>query len=174
MRTSPARRTSRLSRLWRRVSRYGLLSQLPTNAQRSDHVDALRAVHNGPDKYLFDHLYDCLSILDAKSQSLLGFNSIIVAVFAIFMSGDVVKNRRLAAVGMALTLASCLLLLLVVWVRWSTPGEMKESEDRATLPHTLLAVRNERTIAYRLGWYLSFAAVLVLAWLVGQLVATPL
>ena len=149
-------------------------SQLPTNAQESGHVDALRAVHDGRDKYLFDHLYACLSILDSKSQSLLGFNSIIVAVFAIFMSGDVVKNRRLAAAGMALTLASCLLLLLVVWVRWSTPEEMKEPEGRATLPHTLLAEREERTIAYRLGWYLSsLAALLVLAWLVGHLVVSP-
>jgi len=124
----------RMSRLGRFVSRYGLLAQLPKNHQLSDHVGALRAVHsNVADRDLFDHLYDSLSILDSKSQSLLGFNSILAAVFAIFMQGDLGAHRRLAATGMALTLASCLLLLLVVWVHWSTPEEMK---DRATLNHS--------------------------------------
>ena len=161
-----------MSRLWRVLSRYGPLSQLPRKDQLNDHVSALKALQERKqDQDLFDHLYQSLSILDAKSQSLLGFNSLLAAVFAIFMQGDLIdKNRRFAAIGIALTLASSLLLLLVVWVQWSTPTEMSH---RTTFPVTLLALRKERTIEYRLGWYLSSLAVLALVFLVGQLIMSP-
>ena len=69
---------------------------LPIGAVIVEDGAVIAAGHN---KDLFDHLYDSLGILDSKSQSLLGFNPIIGAVFALFMQGGPVENRRLAATG---------------------------------------------------------------------------
>ena len=105
---------------------------------------------------LFDHLYGCLSILDAKSSSLLSFNSIIIAVFAIFMTGELGRVEWIAInIGMASILVSCLLLLSVVWVHWSTTENLADLEKHALI---LLDVRRSRTIKYRLAWYFVVAA----------------
>ena len=111
---------------------------------------------------LFDHLYECLSILDSKSSSLLSFNSIIIAVFAIFMTGGSLSGGQwvVIAVGMASVLASCLLLLWVVWIHWSTTENLSDLEIHALV---LLNVRRTRTIIYRVAWYLAVAAVLCLS-----------
>jgi hypothetical protein len=102
---------------------------------------------------LFKHLYDCLSILDAKSTSLLSFNSIIIAVFAIFMStGPSGFSWISLNFGMAMILVSCLLLLSVVWIHWSTTANLEDLEKHAII---LLDVRRSRTIKYRLAWYFS-------------------
>lgn len=56
-----------------------LFSQLPRSKQEmEEHITALRdVVLSEEHKDIFDHLYSCLSILDVKSSSMLGFNSII-------------------------------------------------------------------------------------------------
>lgn len=167
MRTSPARRAYNVLR------NYSLFAGLPKSAEAlAEHTKALAEMRNAPEHQgLFDHLYSCLSILDAKSQSLLGFNSIIVAVFAIFMSGDLREAEQTAILGMGLTLVSCFLLLSVVWVHWSTTAEIKEPIHHARV---LLSVRRTRTIRYRLGWYLSIAAIVSLTVLLGQRAAQTL
>lgn len=110
---------------------------------------------------LFNHLYGCLSILDAKSTSLLSFNSIIIAVFAIFIATQPHGLQRIAVeTGMAAVLVSCLLLLAVVWIHWSTTENLVDREHHAFV---LLEVRRSRTIKYRLAWYFSVAGMLALS-----------
>jgi len=142
---------------------FSLLSQLPkSDKDLKKHITALSGMaddahHSG----LFDHLYECLSILDSKSSSLLAFNSIIIAVFAIFMTGGLASGEWLVLnFGMATVLGSCLLLLSVVWVHWSTTDNLGDLQKHALI---LLRVRRSRTIKYRLAWYFAIAAVMSLA-----------
>ncbi len=65
------------------------MEQLPRSRPEMEaHLAALAKVRSAPEhEALFGHLYDVLSILDAKAASLLSFNSIVIAVFAIFLTG---------------------------------------------------------------------------------------
>ena len=138
---------------------FNLFAELPaTKADYEEHIGALEEMYKSPeDKELFKHLYDCLSILDSKSTSLLTFNSVIIAVFAIFTVAEPLGVAWIAiAFGMAMTLVSCLLLLWVVWIHWSTTDDLKDKENH---PLTLLRVRRSRTVLYRLAWYFSVAGI---------------
>ena len=140
-----------------------LFSQIQrTDSQRDDHIDVLsKVVLSEVHQDLFNYLYSCLSILDSKSQSMLGFNSIILAVFAIFMTRDLTSAQWIVTnVGMATILMSSLLLLSVVWVHWSTTEDLADAHAHA---RTLLAVRNLRTLRYRLAWLLGVISLLALA-----------
>lgn len=106
---------------------FNLYEQLPMDEKAlRAHIAALRRITDFQEhQELFDHLYGCLSILDAKSSSLLTFNSIIIAVLAIFMTRRLEGVEWIAInIGMASILVSCLLLLLVVWVHWSTTEDL--------------------------------------------------
>lgn len=143
--------------------KFKLLSQLPrTDEDVRRHINALTNMANAKGhEEIFDHLYSCLSILDSKSSSLLAFNSIIIAVFAIFMTGDLgLSDWAILNGGMVSILISSLLLLSVVWVHWSTTENLADLENHALI---LLTVRKRRTIKYRLAWYLAVTSVLCLA-----------
>jgi len=139
---------------------FKLYQQLPKDeGALRDHIEGLRSMTDDRNKAhhaLFDHLYECLSILDSKASSLLGFNSIIIAVFAIFMTGDLDQiGWIVVSIGMASILTSCLLLLSVVWIHWSTTENFLDLERHALI---LLRVRRVRTIRYRLAWYCAIFA----------------
>ena len=145
------------------MSRLQLFSQLPsTDEELHDHIVALSRMANAKEhQEIFDHLYGCLSILDSKSSSLLTFNSIIIAVFAIFMAGELRLAEWLPVVlGMALVLVSSLLLLWVVWIHWSTTKDLSDLEQHAII---LLRVRRARTVNYRLAWYFAVASLTCLS-----------
>lgn len=138
---------------------FKLFSQLPRGPEElGDHIVALKRMTNAHEhQAIFEHLYSCLSILDAKSSSLLTFNSIILAVFAIILPSTHGSSQWIAInTGMVTVLVSSLLLLSVVWVHWSTTDDLQDLEHHAL---TLLDVRRFRTIKYRLAWYLAVAAV---------------
>ncbi|MBA7604960.1 MAG: hypothetical protein GH143_07090 [Calditrichaeota bacterium] len=142
---------------------FRLFSQLPRTPDAiKAHIEALsEVVLSEKHKDVFDHLYSCLSILDAKSSSMLSFNSIIIAVFAIFMTGQLTLTERVIAnVGMAAILVSALLLLSVVWVHWSPTGDLVDAEQHGK---QLLQVRNYRTVRYRIAWYLAVFSLVSLA-----------
>jgi hypothetical protein len=142
---------------------FDLYSQLPrTKDDLHRHIKALGGMVNEPrHQALFGHLYECLSILDAKSTSLLSFNSIIIAVFAIFMTAQLSSGEWIALnLGMTMVLISCLLLLWVVWIHWSTTANLGDLNGHALI---LLGVRRSRTIRYRLAWYLAVSAILSLS-----------
>jgi len=110
---------------------------------------------------LFEHLYGCLSILVSKSSSLLMFNSIIIAVYAIFVArGPQPLEWIPIGIGMVTVLISCFLLLSVVWVHWSTTTDLYDADEHAL---TLLRVWLKRTIKYRLAWNLAEVALAFLS-----------
>ena len=150
--------------------RFKLYSELPSQpAELKSHVAALGKMA-GAEQHakLFDHLYGCLSILDAKSASLLTFDGVVIAVFAVFMAGEMpMLSWIVVDVGMVAILTSCFFLLSVVWIHWSTTDHLTDFEQHAL---TLLQVRRARTIKYRLAWYLSvFALVMLVVHLVLRL-----
>jgi hypothetical protein len=138
-------------------------SQLPRgDSEVRRHIRALAAMaaeHEHKD--LFDHLYSCLTILDSKSSSLLSFDSIIIAVFAIFLASSNLTTAEwvAAVIGMACVIVSAMLLLFVVWVHWSTTGDLEDLKNHGSV---LLEVRRHRTVRYRLAWYFSVASLLSL------------
>lgn len=107
----------------RQIFRLNVREQLPETEEESrKYIENLaNLLGDQQQEPLFDHLYENLSILDAKSASLLQFNSILLAVFAIFLTAEVSAFTFYAAlVGILATLFSSYFLLEVVWVHWST------------------------------------------------------
>ena len=143
--------------------------QLPSDQpQRNAHINHLKQIlGDDAHKSLFNHLYDSLSILDSKSASLLQFNSVLAAVFTLFLQGEKIPLIHFVAgvVGIVAALASCYLLLNVVWVHWSTGDHMTTADLHSD---KLLRVRAERTVGYRIAWNWSKVAVLDLFVLVGM------
>jgi len=147
---------------------FKLFAQLPKcDSDLREHVAVLK-IAIGEDK-LFDHLYGCLTILDSKSSSLLAFNSIIIAVFALFLTVPIhlgLYGGLCVGVGMAAVIVSCFLLLSVVWVHWSTTDDFPNRDRHA---FELLKLRKTRTLKYRLAWYFSVTSVVGLsAFLAGK------
>ena len=128
-----------------------------TEAALGSHINALRTMTESKEQKLFEHLYTCLSILDTKSSSLLAFNSIISAVFAIFMLATLPRAQWIILnIGMASILVSSLLLLLVVLIHWSPPEDL---DDLGRYKLVLLKLRSSRTFKYHMAWTFSFLAV---------------
>jgi hypothetical protein len=148
-----------------------LFAQPPkSDADLQAHIAALKRLqsHSAYEK-AFDHLYSCLTILDSKSTSLLSFNSIIIAVFALFLTAKESLGRFggiAVGVGISAVIISCFLLLSVVWVQWSTTKEFSEPDHHNV---KLLRIRWRRTIRYQLAWCFTVIAILSLSvFLIGR------
>lgn len=157
-----------------KLFRLNIREQLPaTDDDARAYVQRLtNLLGDGAQEPVFNHLYENLSILDAKSASLLQFNSVLVAVFTIFLTNDDVLKTASFYVGVAgilATLISCYLLLEVVWVHWSTNNHMTTPEAHAL---KLLEVRKERTILYRKAWNYSKGSLLSLLAMVVMIVSS--
>lgn len=127
------------------------------------HLLAVRSLRPREDNaFEHDYLYSCLSILDTKAQALLAFDSILMAAASIALSlipgsmslGDFLIFSSLVASG-----TSSALCLSVVWIYWSDTSDLEPSDD---LFMRLLAVRNRRTIGYRISWVIAQLATLLL------------
>jgi len=122
--------------------------------ERVEHCRALHELQGDPQLWReFAFWYDNLSILDAKSSSLLQFNSVILAaiaiIFALSQTGSV---RYCLASVLGLSITSCLLCLAVAWIHWSATADLRDSEQQGLL---LLQVRDRRTRLYRIAWWLA-------------------
>lgn len=114
-----------------------------------------------------EYLYHGLSIIDAKAQALLGFNSFLLAIVGIYFGniGAVRSNLFVSIpfIGTVVTSGvSCLLCLDVIWVYWLSQTDMEQPEhgsDSSPGFVELLLLRDERTRNYRVSWLLSFVAV---------------
>jgi hypothetical protein len=139
-----------------------IFEQLPRKPNEiKNHTAALSKMAKDEEhKALFEHLYGCLSILDGKSASLLSFNSIIIAVFVILMTGvlSAIESIILSS-GILLVLVSSILLLNIVWIHWSTTEDLSDLGQHAI---KLLKVRRDRSIRYRIAWYFSVSAIIIL------------
>lgn len=148
---------------------FNIYEELPrNNDQVEEHIVALRKMStNVEQKELFAHLYDSLSILDSKTSSLLSFNSIILAIYAIFIvSADSVSQIVPMIIVMISLLVSSISLLNVIWIHWSTTEQLNNTTEHIKV---LLQVRKSRTITYRIAWYFSvFALVSLIIFLILQ------
>lgn len=136
--------------------------QLTTDA-RKEHNGRLSELAKDPQHAkLFEHLYDCLTILDQKSSSMLQFNSIMMAIMAIFLvQQDIGQTARiLLLLGLYSTMVSSAMLLWVIWVQWSVAQHMV---DPVLHGETLLRKRNERTVLYRFAWNFAVLGVFLVA-----------
>jgi len=152
--------------------RFKLHEDLPSNQSEITNYEEnlTRLFGNEVGQSIFAHLYDNLTILDAKCASLLQYNSVLMAVFAIFIAKiepDEANVPRL--LGILFALISSLFLLQVVWVHWSTSDHMQSSEKHMT---KLLAVRRARTLYYRIAWNLSQVAGICLLFIVYRVALT--
>jgi len=141
---------------------FKISAQLPQTDQETDaHVEALKRIL-GDQKHarLFDHLYESLTILDGKSSTLLAFNSIIIAVHAILLTGNpAVVSLVILIIGVLSLILSSILLLYIIWIHWSTTDHLKDSQIHI---RTLLNIRRDRTLGYRTSWLFSAASMITL------------
>jgi len=153
-------KTLRVGRLFDRWQRW--FSRTDEREIEALRATLLKIMKEGPDKALIEYLYDCLSILDDKSSSLLSFNSIIMAVFAIFMTVQDVDGLQIVLIGIGTTcvLVSSFLLLNVVHIRWSSSVDLDKIEDHQ---RALLRIRGERTNEYQRARLLAVVSVALLA-----------
>ena len=129
--------------------------------ERRKHLEYLKALQNDEIHFsTFQFMYDNLNIIDSKSSALLTFNSLIIAVLAIWTSNiSTGIFLYVYAFILILFLISSLLCLLTVFLHWSSSSDLKNLEKHIDL---LLEVREQRTIKYRYAWYLAFCGILLM------------
>ncbi|WP_293004959.1 hypothetical protein [Nitrosomonas sp.] len=147
-----------------KLFRFNIQDQLPeTKEELDEYLKNLKnLLSDQQQEPIFAHLYENLSILDAKAASLLQFNSILLAVLAIFLTADAISSTAffITIAGIFLILISSYLLLDVVWVHWSAADHMHIREDHEL---KLLEVRRSRTRLYRIAWNFSRGSLLMVA-----------
>ena len=126
--------------------------------ERRKHLEHLKALQNNEIHFgAFQFMYDNLNIIDSKSSALLTFNSLIIAVLAIWTS-SIPTGLFLYVYTfiLILFLISSLLCLLTVFLHWSSSSHLENLEEHIDL---LLQVREKRTIKYRYAWYLAYLGI---------------
>ena len=150
-----------------------LVDGLPMGAtERAAHIEALEAALNEHEAKnrtpLFNHLYNSLSILDTKTDTLVAFNALLFAICSLLISPTFGESALAGPGYLALasiilstvfTFVSAILLLNVIWVHWSPTTDLIQT---ACHIDNLLRIRNERTIRFRLAWWLTLFAMLLL------------
>ena len=98
--------------------------------------------------------YELLSIIDSKATALLSFNALLIAAISIWL-GYVPLNvlHLLLDIAFLTLLASCMVLLWIIWLQWSQPTEGPALE----------ILREKRTACFRAAWRISMAAVIVVS-----------
>jgi len=129
--------------------------------ERRKHLEYLKALQNDEIHFsTFQFMYDNLNIIDSKSSALLTFNSLIIAVLAIWTSNiSTGIFLYVYAFILILFLISSLLCLLTVFLHWSPSDQLKDIKKHIDL---LLQVREQRTIKYRYAWYLAYLGILLM------------
>lgn len=143
----------------------------------NDHLDALMKLRADKQyKEVFDHLYDCLSILDTKSASLLAFNALVLVVYTINFTqfGQYASfSYILLYMGLAFLALSASQLLLIVWVRWSDLDNLQGENPLRQHALKLIEVRKRRTIRYRWAWWFSIVALVSMLLFVISVAVSP-
>lgn len=126
--------------------------------ERKKHLEHLKTLQNNEIHFgTFQFMYDNLNIIDSKSSALLTFNSLIIAVLAIWTTNiSTGVFLYVYTFILILFLISSLLCLLTVFLHWSSSSDLENLEDHIDL---LLKVREQRTIKYRYAWYLSYLGI---------------
>ncbi|HVI01103.1 MAG TPA: hypothetical protein VM869_20435 [Enhygromyxa sp.] len=136
-----------------------------TAEARRQHAAALRAMageaRSCSELTLLD---EHLELLDAKADALVGFNSILLTVQAIYVSWVQEIERPafewlelLLCLGLLLCIVSCTLCLSIHYVFWARTETLQKRSWEAYSVQ-LLWLRDRRTIIYRISWWLAVAA----------------
>lgn len=137
---------------------------------KGDHEGLSKDESRDAVRELCGHMYENLSILDAKGSGLIASNAIITAIFSILAlsQGDPTSVFRqggfIQSAALILLIPSLLSLILnvsVLSVYWSTTREISEQTDVTDRARSLIRIRNERTRRYRLAFLLHMAVMMV-------------
>ena len=140
----------------------GITHELPlSETERSEYIQNLRLLEDRKtQRFLFDHLYMNLDVLDAKTNSLIQFVAILAAIQT-WMVGYMQEHKEMVPhvfiIGAFLSYIAGFLFLWVKKVHWSSYSDL-QNEDAHAL--RLLDVRNKRTVRYRIGWQLTVASLI--------------
>jgi hypothetical protein len=112
-------------------------------------------------KFIFEHFYRTLDVLDRKTNAMFAFTSILVVVYAALVEYRV--QNRIAEIGIIigalLAFFAAIMFLFVETVHWSNPLDISKTQLHARI---LLDIRDRRTICYRIGWTFSLVSLLIL------------
>lgn len=129
--------------------------------EHKKHIDALEQIYKCDKRTkLFDALYESLNILDAKVSTLLSFNSINIAITAIFLVS--LKSLCLSFpfyFCITFFIISSIVCLKIIWIHWPSTEDLLDMDK--CIPG-LLEIRYGRTVYYRISWILSFVSVVIL------------
>ena len=149
----------------------GVTSDLPIGKLRKrayiENLESLRA--NEEQKYLFEHLYMNLDVLDNKTNSLIQFVSILVALQTATVAYFITKKLQLELVfliGVGFAYLAGILFLTVEQVRWLSDEDLADDKGHA---FRLLKIRDKRTILYRIGWWLTVMSLAILGYSIVNL-----
>ena len=130
------------------------------NAARA-HLDAVQRLQ--PDESLgHSYLYRCLTVLDAKVQGLLTFDSILIAATTVILAAlpsDITAGSTLIFIALMSSSFSSLLCLYAIWIYWADTHELRYAKICSL---KLFKLRNRRTVAYRIAWLLAYASTVTL------------
>ena len=120
-------------------------------------------------KALFDHLYENLNILDAKTGIVISLNGILIASYVFILAP--VSNRVSRADAPAFLLAAAystvaiMLCLRVIWVHWSSRANLT---DAVSHMQALVRLRTRRTVDFRRAWTFTAVSTVALVILVAN------
>jgi hypothetical protein len=129
--------------------------------------DIVESHSNAKEDIQRNSIYADMGIIDSKAQSMLSFNSFLLAIVGIYFGTlQSLVGQIFILIPFIMTFAvsitSCLFCLNVVWVHWSTGIDKTKGDGVNEEILELLYLRDERTIQYRKAWILSYLAVLFL------------
>jgi hypothetical protein len=163
---------------------FGVTRELPLGAaQRQDYIKNLRLLSGAEaQRYLFEHLYSNLDVLDNKTNSMIQFISVLLAVYTAAVGYFLVSDGRrilalqpslkgLLVAGVSLSFAAVLLFMTVERVHWSSVDDLEQPDVHAK---RLVLRRNVRTMSYRIGWRFSLLAVILLLIILAESAWTPI
>lgn len=134
-----------------------------THEQQEEHLNTLKSFLSDKVNYeVLNYIYESLNILDNKVQSLLTFNSILLAilVFWIDRQKGIDFVTILYYIAFIFHLTSSLLCLSISFLKWASTNDLKKPDETMI---TLFKVREMRTKKYRLGLLVSIIAILIVS-----------
>jgi len=114
-------------------------------------------------KFIFEHFYRNLDVLDRKTNAMFAFTSILVIVYVALVEhrvqNPIAEIGIIFGIGAILAFFAAIMFLFVETVHWSSPSDVSDTQLHAKI---LLDVRDRRTICYRIGWTSSLISLLIL------------
>jgi len=133
-----------------------------SSSEAQEHVDQMkRLVESSADFQIFNHMYECLNVLDNKCQGLMTINSVIIAILSFGLDWDYVRFEVLMvySISFVMLIVSSILLLYLSFLKWVSTEDLKNYKESMA---ELLIIRDLRTKRYRISvWLAVFAICLV-------------